>query len=171
MLRWADFAGNNMFNSVGNLQSNPKAGLLFVDWVTGVQHLRALRRIALAADTAVPDPAGDTLQLTGTGVVNFQDRSLPGAQRTISFTVQKFLHVSGQLPQLVCGPVCVPWAVRCCRVSAVPAAAVKTSCASPLPPAGTERTALLPTGPRGLLPLQPGAHSRSGGPSVRATQR
>jgi predicted pyridoxine 5'-phosphate oxidase superfamily flavin-nucleotide-binding protein len=31
-LAWPDFDGNGQFRSLGNLQTNPRAGLLFVDW-------------------------------------------------------------------------------------------------------------------------------------------
>ena len=41
-LRFPDYAGNNMFMTLGNLELNPRIGLLFADWETG-----------------------DTLQLTG----------------------------------------------------------------------------------------------------------
>lgn len=34
-LWWPDYAGNNMFNSLGNLAVNPEAALLFVDFATG----------------------------------------------------------------------------------------------------------------------------------------
>jgi uncharacterized protein len=34
-LRWPDFPGNNMFNSLGNLAANPEAALLFIDFATG----------------------------------------------------------------------------------------------------------------------------------------
>jgi hypothetical protein len=34
-LWWPDYAGNNMFNSLGNLAVNPEASLLFVDFATG----------------------------------------------------------------------------------------------------------------------------------------
>lgn len=32
---WPDYAGNNMFNSLGNLTDNPEAALLFLDFATG----------------------------------------------------------------------------------------------------------------------------------------
>ena len=35
VLRWPDFPGNNMFNSLGNLAVDPAAALLFVDFVSG----------------------------------------------------------------------------------------------------------------------------------------
>lgn len=31
-LAWPDYDGNGQFRSLGNLQTNPRAGLLFVDW-------------------------------------------------------------------------------------------------------------------------------------------
>lgn len=35
LLTVPDFAGNNFFNTLGNMMANPRAGLLFVDYVTG----------------------------------------------------------------------------------------------------------------------------------------
>jgi predicted pyridoxine 5'-phosphate oxidase superfamily flavin-nucleotide-binding protein len=34
-LRWPDYSGNNMFNSLGNLSVHPQCGLLFVDFARG----------------------------------------------------------------------------------------------------------------------------------------
>jgi predicted pyridoxine 5'-phosphate oxidase superfamily flavin-nucleotide-binding protein len=34
-ISWADFPGNNMFNTIGNLLVNPRCGLLFVDVAAG----------------------------------------------------------------------------------------------------------------------------------------
>lgn len=34
-LWWPDYAGNNMFNSLGNVAINPEAALLFIDFTTG----------------------------------------------------------------------------------------------------------------------------------------
>jgi predicted pyridoxine 5'-phosphate oxidase superfamily flavin-nucleotide-binding protein len=34
-ISWPDFAGNNMFNTIGNLLVNPRCGLLFVDFDRG----------------------------------------------------------------------------------------------------------------------------------------
>jgi hypothetical protein len=31
-LTWPDYDGNGQFRSLGNLRTNPRAGLLFVDW-------------------------------------------------------------------------------------------------------------------------------------------
>jgi predicted pyridoxine 5'-phosphate oxidase superfamily flavin-nucleotide-binding protein len=35
LLRWPDYSGNNMFNTLGNLLVSPRCGLLFVDWESG----------------------------------------------------------------------------------------------------------------------------------------
>ncbi len=45
-LAFADYPGNNKFNTLGNLVANPEAGLLFVDFATGdVLQLRGRARI------------------------------------------------------------------------------------------------------------------------------
>jgi predicted pyridoxine 5'-phosphate oxidase superfamily flavin-nucleotide-binding protein len=35
VLAWPDFQGNNLFNTLGNIEANPRAGLLFVDFESG----------------------------------------------------------------------------------------------------------------------------------------
>ena len=35
ILRFPDYAGNNMFNTLGNITNNPRTGLLFIDFETG----------------------------------------------------------------------------------------------------------------------------------------
>lgn len=42
VLRWAEYQGNNMFQTLGNLMLNPKAGLLILDFDTGVIRCRYL---------------------------------------------------------------------------------------------------------------------------------
>jgi predicted pyridoxine 5'-phosphate oxidase superfamily flavin-nucleotide-binding protein len=54
-LWWPDYAGNNMFNSFGNLAVDDEAGLLFIDFATGA-----------------------TVQLSGTAQVRFTDPGAPG---------------------------------------------------------------------------------------------
>ncbi|EXG80626.1 pyridoxamine 5'-phosphate oxidase family protein [Cryptosporangium arvum] len=72
-LRWPDYAGNSMFNTFGNLEVNPRAGLLLPDWTTGT-----------------------LLHLTGSAVVDW-DRAhaagVPGAQRLVDFTVDRVVRV------------------------------------------------------------------------------
>eukprot|EP00208_Stichococcus_sp_RCC1054_P001207 CAMPEP_0206146014 /NCGR_PEP_ID=MMETSP1473-20131121/29247_1 /ASSEMBLY_ACC=CAM_ASM_001109 /TAXON_ID=1461547 /ORGANISM="Stichococcus sp, Strain RCC1054" /LENGTH=576 /DNA_ID=CAMNT_0053542437 /DNA_START=347 /DNA_END=2074 /DNA_ORIENTATION=+ len=81
-LKWPDFVGNNLFQTLGNMEVNPHIGLLFIDFDTG-----------------------DTLQLTGNGSVLWDERSLPGAQRTMKFDTVKWVHVLGALPITTRGPV------------------------------------------------------------------
>lgn len=68
-LQFPDYPGNNFFNTLGNLELDPRAGLLFVDF-----------------------ESGDVLQLTGVARVIW-DRSLaaryPGAQRLIRFEMAR----------------------------------------------------------------------------------
>jgi len=58
---WPDFPGNQMFNSLGNLEVDPSAALLFVDWT-----------------------AGTTLHLSGTAAVDWESP----ASRRVAFTVE-----------------------------------------------------------------------------------
>jgi predicted pyridoxine 5'-phosphate oxidase superfamily flavin-nucleotide-binding protein len=61
VISWPDFPGNQMFNSFGNLEVDPSAALLFVDWTTGA-----------------------TLHLSGTAAVAWRS---PDA-RKVAFTVE-----------------------------------------------------------------------------------
>ncbi len=77
-LIFPDYAGNNMFNSLGNLASNPKAGLLFVDF-----------------------DSGDVLQLTGTSVVDWdasRTSQFDGAHRVIDFEIAKIVETRSAIP-------------------------------------------------------------------------
>ncbi|WKX69390.1 pyridoxamine 5'-phosphate oxidase family protein [Streptomyces sp. XD-27] len=60
-LSWPDYPGNAMFLTLGNLEADPRAGLLFVDWVSG-----------------------DTLQLTGTARTEFSESG-----RTVHFALDE----------------------------------------------------------------------------------
>lgn len=55
-LWWPDYAGNNMFNSMGNIAVNPEAALLFVDFTTGTTlHLSGRAEL----EWLTPGSAGD----------------------------------------------------------------------------------------------------------------
>ena len=73
-----DFSGNSHFNTFGNLELNPKAGLLFVDF-----------------------DKGDLLYLTGTAEVIWEGAEISnyvGAQRLLSFHLEKGCRVENSLP-------------------------------------------------------------------------
>jgi hypothetical protein len=53
---WPDYAGNNLFNSMGNIAVNPEAALLFVDFATG-RSLQLSGRAEL--EWLAPGSAGD----------------------------------------------------------------------------------------------------------------
>ncbi|MCW8380071.1 pyridoxamine 5'-phosphate oxidase family protein [Streptomyces justiciae] len=69
-LSWRDYPGNSMFLSLGNLDADPRAGLLFLDWTTGT-----------------------TLQLTGEARTEFA-----GTERRVRFTVTKTVERPSALP-------------------------------------------------------------------------
>jgi predicted pyridoxine 5'-phosphate oxidase superfamily flavin-nucleotide-binding protein len=54
-LWWPDYAGNNLFNSMGNIAANPEAALLFIDFRTGA-----------------------TVQLSGTASLEWTEIGAPG---------------------------------------------------------------------------------------------
>lgn len=67
-LRFPDYAGNRMFQTLGNLTVDPRAGLLFLDWETGT-----------------------ALQLTGRTSIVWDEqevRSRPGAERLIEYQIE-----------------------------------------------------------------------------------
>ncbi|HYF62414.1 MAG TPA: pyridoxamine 5'-phosphate oxidase family protein, partial [Herpetosiphonaceae bacterium] len=66
-----DYAGNMMFNTLGNLAANPRAGLLFIDWAGGA-----------------------ALQLSGEAEILWDDPRMAGfagAERLVSFRVEAAL--------------------------------------------------------------------------------
>ncbi|MFG2861640.1 pyridoxamine 5'-phosphate oxidase family protein [Streptomyces sioyaensis] len=69
-LSWPDYDGNSMFLSLGNLEGDPRAGLLFLDWSTGT-----------------------TLQLAGTATTAFGARG-----RTTRFTVAEVVETPHASP-------------------------------------------------------------------------
>ncbi len=68
-LTFPDYAGNNLFNTLGNLAVNPHAGLLFLDFNTG-----------------------DTLQVTG------EARILWGENRVVEFQITQVIHTAQTIP-------------------------------------------------------------------------
>lgn len=63
-LHWRDYPGNAMFLTLGNLETDPRAGLLFLDWTSGT-----LLRITGTARTEYAPDGERTVRLTVTGVV------------------------------------------------------------------------------------------------------
>lgn len=73
-----DFSGNFHFNTFGNLQLNPRAGLIFIDFARG-----------------------DLLYLTGTATVIWEGaeiREYVGAERLLRFHLEKGYRTDGILP-------------------------------------------------------------------------
>ena len=67
-----------MYMTLGNLELNPAAGLLFVDW-----------------------DRGDTLHITGRATVDWDPAraaTMPGAQRVVDFDVDRVVQLDGASP-------------------------------------------------------------------------
>ena len=77
-LSWPDYAGNQMYMTLGNLELDPRCGLLFLDWERGrAVHLSGTARVDW-----------DTVRAA----------TVPGAQRMVDFDVEKVLEIRGTIP-------------------------------------------------------------------------
>jgi uncharacterized protein len=77
-IEFPDYAGNMMFNTLGNLASNPRAGLLLLDFDTG-----------------------SVLQLTGQVVIHWESEYLQrhvGSQRVIEFRIAEVREITHAVP-------------------------------------------------------------------------
>jgi predicted pyridoxine 5'-phosphate oxidase superfamily flavin-nucleotide-binding protein len=77
-LTWPDYIGNSMYMTLGNLELDPRAGLLFLDW-----------------------ERGRTLQLTGRASVDWDTgraARVPGAQRIVDFAVDRVVQIDSAVP-------------------------------------------------------------------------
>lgn len=78
LLTWPDYRGNNLFNTIGNLEVDPRAGLLFIDF----EH-------------------GTVLSLTGTARVLWDGpdvSALEGAQRAVRFELSHGVRIEHAFP-------------------------------------------------------------------------
>jgi predicted pyridoxine 5'-phosphate oxidase superfamily flavin-nucleotide-binding protein len=77
-LRFPDYAGNNMFQTLGNISTDPRVGLLFVDFESGT-----------------------TLQLTGRARILWDREDfheLPGAERAVEVEIEEVVEIAGRAP-------------------------------------------------------------------------
>lgn len=72
-LEFPDYAGNNHFNTIGNLVLDPRAGFLFMDFETG-----------------------SLLQLTGRATIDWDSEAvarIPGARRLVTFDIEEIVEL------------------------------------------------------------------------------
>ncbi|GAA1864398.1 pyridoxamine 5'-phosphate oxidase family protein [Myceligenerans crystallogenes] len=77
-LTWPEYVGNSMYMTLGNLQLDPRAGLLFADWENG-----------------------RTLHLTGTATVDWDEARaarFPGAERLVDLRIQHVVELEHRFP-------------------------------------------------------------------------
>ena len=75
-LRFPDYVGNNMFQTLGNISTDPRVGLLFVDFESGT-----------------------TLQLTGRARILWDREDfheLPGSERAVEVEIEEVVEIAGQ---------------------------------------------------------------------------
>jgi hypothetical protein len=78
-LTWPDYAGNSMFNSLGNIVRHPWAGIVVPDFETG-----------------------STLQLTGRATVDWDPEhsaAFPGAERLVKLAVEEVVETEESFPK------------------------------------------------------------------------
>lgn len=75
-LRFPDYAGNNHYNTIGNLVLDPRAGLLFVDFETG-----------------------SLLQLSGRASIDWDvlEADFPGARRLVTLDIERIVELPSAL--------------------------------------------------------------------------
>jgi len=74
---WPDYRGNRMFNTLGNLELDPHAGLLVVDWLRG-----------------------DVLQIAGRARIDYSPHraaAIPRAERVVDLEVDHVVVLPGAL--------------------------------------------------------------------------
>jgi predicted pyridoxine 5'-phosphate oxidase superfamily flavin-nucleotide-binding protein len=77
-LRVPDYAGNNMFQTLGNIEADPRVGLVFPDWNTGA-----------------------AIQLTGRARILWEPgefADLPGADRALDIAIDEVVETAGGGP-------------------------------------------------------------------------
>lgn len=77
-LQFPDFAGNNHYNTFGNIVLNPKVGLLFVDF-----------------------PTGSVLQMTGRATIDWDSddvAKIPGARRIVKVEIEEIVERRSAVP-------------------------------------------------------------------------
>ncbi|KAG2378336.1 hypothetical protein C9374_008479 [Naegleria lovaniensis] len=75
ILEYPEYLGNFMFNTLGNIVTNPKVGLLFINFDNG-----------------------DLLYMTGKAFVAQGFQSKPGAQHTVRFYLEEWIYSQKQVP-------------------------------------------------------------------------
>ncbi|MGH7527445.1 MAG: pyridoxamine 5'-phosphate oxidase family protein [Gemmatimonadales bacterium] len=77
-LVWPDYAGNSMYNTLGNIAVHPRAGILIPDFESGA-----------------------VLQLTGRASIDWDPgraEAVPGAERLAELVVEEVVEIAGALP-------------------------------------------------------------------------
>ena len=72
---WPDFVGNGMFNTLGNIQTNPNVSVMMIDFAKGA-----------------------ILQMKGQAKVNLQDIEALGASRSVTVKILSYKLTFGALP-------------------------------------------------------------------------
>jgi predicted pyridoxine 5'-phosphate oxidase superfamily flavin-nucleotide-binding protein len=92
VISFPDYLGNFLFNTLGNIQANPRVGLLFVDFEQG-------SLLTLAGQARILWEGPEVL-------------AVPGAQRLVRITIERGVHIANALPFAWTDPEFAPQFVR-----------------------------------------------------------
>ena len=87
LISWPEYSGNRKYTSLGNIEADGVAGVVFVDWRTG-----------------------DALHITGTAVVKIGDAAVatfPRSNVAVTMTAVKWVLIRGAI-SVTCGPAADP---------------------------------------------------------------
>jgi predicted pyridoxine 5'-phosphate oxidase superfamily flavin-nucleotide-binding protein len=83
-LRFPDYQGNRMFQTLGNIERDPRAGLLFLDWQTGTAlQLTGRARIVWDEAEIASRPGAQRLVDVEIDAVHEHDRAMPARWRLV----------------------------------------------------------------------------------------
>ena len=71
-LKFPDYPGNSMFNTLGNIAANPNAGLLFVDFEGGILQLSGRARILWEEERATSSATGRVVEFEAEEIVEIK---------------------------------------------------------------------------------------------------
>lgn len=84
---WPDYAGNSMFNTLGNIDAWPRAGLAFVDFAIGtVTQISGAAEIIWAPERAAEFPGAERLVRVAVQEVVQTERRLPAPSPVVEYS-------------------------------------------------------------------------------------
>jgi hypothetical protein len=107
-LAYAEYRGNGVMASLGNLGENPHVGILFVDFTQDVigLHVNGSARVVEPAELLASHPRLTAAQLEEAGETHFK----PRAERWVEVRVEEaYIHCAKHIPRMLKVPREIAW--------------------------------------------------------------